>query len=97
MLITAALAACNRHTIPSQPASGYATDSTLAESPEYEEDSTCQVYYYPPDYPPGVWLGNWPFDVLNNLQYIRWRGTMHRTRRFIPRGGFGKSSHSAST
>jgi len=96
VLITAALASCNRHFSPAQPDEPeYTSDSAWYEA---RVDSACPMYppyddpyYYP--YYTGTYLPGWDFNFFFQLQSVmqsRRRGGVVRHLRWIPRGGFGK-------
>jgi len=97
VLITAALASCNRPLHPTQPAEPdpeYVPDSAYYE---VSADSGCPMYpdydnpfYYP--YYTGTYLPGWDFNFFFEIQPVVYRrkGVVVRHIRYIPRGGFGK-------
>jgi len=97
VLITAALASCNRHfSLPQpDPDPEYTSDSAWYETPV---DSACPMYpsyddpyyylYYTGNYLPG-WDLNFFFQPQPVMRSPR-RGGVVRHLRWIPRGGFGK-------
>jgi len=99
VLITAALASCNRPLHPTQPVETdpeYVPDSTYCDT---RVDSACPMYppyddqYYSPYYT-GTYLPGWDFNFFFELRpaypVYRRRGAVVRHLRWIPRGGFGK-------
>jgi hypothetical protein len=97
VLITAALASCNRPAYPTRPDESdpeYTPDSTYYEA---TADSACPFYYSyaSPSYYPyytGTYLPGWDFNFFFDIQptvYHR-KGGVVRHIRYIPRGGFGK-------
>ena len=95
VLITAALASCNRHLSPVQPdGPEYTPDSAYYE---VSADSACPMYpnydnpiYYP--YYTGTYLPGWDFNFFFQIQPVTYyrKGVVVRHIRYIPRGGFGK-------
>ena len=102
VLITAALASCNRVIIPSMSGTGYLPDPSLTATPAYEEavpDCSCtqndkrDTLYYPRNvyYPlPSEYEPYYP-------GYYYRKGAFWRNHQFVIRGGFGKSSGSAAS
>ena len=101
VLITAALASCNRTVIPSQSPRGLIQDSTLTQTPDEEgegpdrcvctpvnsDSSTISLNEeYPGIYFPGQIGGN--IYIPSGTQR---RGVILRSHHFVFRGGFGKS------
>lgn len=96
VLITAALASCNRPLYPARPDEPdpeYIPDSTYCDT---RVDSACLMYppyddpYYTPYYT-GTYLPGWDFNFFFQLPPVyRRRGAVVRHLRWIPRGGFGK-------
>jgi len=89
VIITAALASCNRIIIPSMSETGYLPDPGLMAIPAYEDtasDCPCtqnnkRDTLYEPYYP----------------GYYYRKGAFWRNHQFVVRGGFGKSSGSAAS
>jgi len=108
VLITAALASCNRIVIPSQSATALIPDSTLTRAPEAEgegpdrcvctpvnniDSSTISLYEeYPGIYYPGPSVGTIYIPGRTHRRGILWR-----SHQFIMRGGFGKSGSTVSS
>jgi len=108
VLITAALASCNRTIIPSQSPKGLIPDSTLTQTPDEEgegpdrcvctpvnaDSSTISLYE---EYPEGIYF---PGQIGGNV-YIpsgtQRRGVILRSHHFVMRGGFGKSGSKVSS
>jgi hypothetical protein len=108
VLVTAALASCNRIIIPADPSAPYVPDSTLTTTPAYT-DSTyncdCEVNNYDQYYSP-----YWHYGYYYNSYYPGWghgsifytgrsyrSRTIARSSHFVARGGFGKLGVSAAT
>jgi len=102
VLITAALASCNRVIIPSQPDAGYIADSTLTHTPA-GDDSTydcCRelnmpLYNYPFNLS-GIYYSGGPVGGLYYPVRTYRKGAFWRSHRFIVRGGFGKAAASVA-
>jgi hypothetical protein len=104
VLITAALASCNRNIIPSDPRAAYSKDSTLVAEP-LEMDNT---YYACCDEPYSS-LWNYSFSPFGPTWYFPVhpgpyypgrqykKGAFWQKGHFIVRGGFGKTSVSAAS
>lgn len=99
VLITAALASCNRTIYPSQPDPvydpGYVqspanTDSVYADSSDACRVDPAMYDCYYPDYYTGTYYPGWSFDWLFNVRAVYRRHGIFRRRAFIHRGGFGK-------
>jgi hypothetical protein len=104
VLITAALASCNRTLFPSQPDPvydpGYVQSPANTDSVYADSSNACPVdsamydgyypYYYTGSYFPG-----WSFNLFFNIQPVYRRHRVFRNRFFIPRGGFGKTAVTA--
>jgi hypothetical protein len=102
VLITAALASCNRHIVPSQSSANIDVDSILIAPPAYSEsvdcncgqlDSSAKNYLFNP-------LSINYFNRLNNIYYpgkLYRKGAFWRNDHFIVRGGFGKNAGSAAS
>jgi len=99
VLITAALASCNRVIIPADSQAGYRPDPTLAQQP-LDTSSTCNCtenHFYNDDsmvYPYNGFYTNFSL-YFPGAQYRR--GFVWRSHQFIQRGGFGKNSFSAAS
>jgi hypothetical protein len=100
VLITAALASCNRVVIPSQSATGFAADSTLTRTPEDTEEGPDRCVCTPGD-SSSIYVFDRYADVYysgqaNGIIYVPGRfyrrGLVWRNHQFILRGGFGKSA-----
>ena len=105
VLITAALASCNRQIIPSQPDMGYVTDPSLMRPNEFADssyecfcsvnDSTGSNVLYNSS---GYWYNGQPYDFFYRPGHIYRRGTFWRSpHQVVVRGGFGKSSVSSGS
>ncbi len=84
VLITAALASCNRVIIPADLTAGYTTDLTLARTPA---DTSCLCYCSAFKFNPTL---SFPGESYR-------RGAFWRNHQFILRGGFGKSNFSTAS
>jgi hypothetical protein len=98
VLITAALAACNRTLVPPASKTVYPEDTTLTATPA-ERDSTCDpcsqaiissIWNY-------SFSNKWPFS-FEQISYSPYypeklyrKGAVWKNNHFIVRGGFGKS------
>ena len=101
VLVTAALASCNRIMIPADPSAPYVPDRTLTMAPAYIDSSSncsCDVYnyndddeYYSPYLSYGYYYNSWYPGSFSR------RGTVWRSNHFIARGGFGKLGVTAGT
>ena len=105
VLITAALASCNRVVIPSQSATAYITDSTLTQTPDEEDPSQCVCTVNAND-SSTISLYDEPYSFYYNGSFygpvytpgrIYRRGAFWRSHRFVVRGGFGKSSSAVAS
>lgn len=104
VLITAALASCNRQIIPSQPGAGYIPDPALTQPNEYG-DSTYECFCSVNDSTgrsvlfnsSGYWYSGQPYDFYYRPGHIYRQGIFWRSHQFVARGGFGKSSLSAAS
>jgi hypothetical protein len=96
VLITAALASCNRTLYPTQPDPGYTPDPVYYDAARQTSDSTFQAdsctydnYYYPYYYT-GTYYPSWPFHFFLGLRPVYKSRNIVRRPGFIARGGFGK-------
>ena len=108
VLVTAALASCNRMIIPADPSAPYVPDSTLTMAPAYIDstyDCDCDVYNDGQYYSPYSYYGNYynAYYPGWNQGLIFYTGRIYRSRtivrssHFVARGGFGKLGVSAAT
>lgn len=112
VLITTALASCNRVIIPDQSADGYTPDPALTVAPPGEQDSVydcgCQLsnndwnWYNPYDHinsPFGnfnLYYTGQPFLTPYRSGRLYRINTAWRNHTFIVRGGFGKAGSAAA-
>ena len=108
VLITAALASCNRQLVPQVSGLPVTADSTLTAPPPYGSDTACgtfneccqEVYSQ---------LWNYSFNPLGTYYYpgaplgtwyypgvLYRKGAFWRNKHFVVRGGWGKSASAGS-
>lgn len=106
VLITAALASCNRVIIPGQSAAGYEPDPILTAPAEEDSlyDCTCQLntdnwnWYNPYDYFNNPYVNfnlyytGQPFNVPYKAGHLYRINTTFRSHVIVVRGGFGKAA-----
>jgi hypothetical protein len=100
VIVTAVLASCNGHIIPSQSALGTRIDTALTASPEYNNTVNCTCQQA--DASNKNYLLNSSginyFNELGNIYYpgrLYRKGAFWRNNYFVVRGGFGKRAYSA--
>lgn len=103
VLVTAALASCNRVIIPDRPEAGYAPDPSLTATPLYDDyryDCDCRFdttyYNYPGNYFSFYYTGQ-PYGYVYDPGVIYRKKAFWHNHTFIVRGGFGKSAVSAAS
>jgi hypothetical protein len=106
VLITAALASCDREIAPRQSLTAYPAGSTFIGTPD--TTLTAGPVYDTDPYDYSLW--NYSFNLYTNFYYIspngksyyypgnRYRkGFFRKSDHFIVRGGWGKAGHSVSS
>ncbi len=109
ILVSAALASCNRVIIPAQPAAGYIADPTLTAAPIGDDSTGACGYCSEINMQPGNYqtYPYYSYDFYYNWQpfgvyYLYYPGSAYRkgafwrNNQFILRGGFGKRASAGS-